>query len=325
MAGFQEFPIEENIETGQRQQWNGTTWLDLPNAKAAGAAYLPQGRTATPSPSAEAGFRKYQEGQLASVAQARDATAQSRRVEGLLANQETGGMYAVPILGDIAGAFDPEIRELNAWSSASARAKRTPGEGATSDFDAKMFLAQAPGKDKPTATNKALLRADRLRADQTIQRQEMADWWHQNYGAIDGFEEAWSRYRDANEIFDRRSEQLGRPILNEKRRNWREYYGAVRGPMDARPSAPLQDMQQEQFRGEKARLKQSTTPLDTGQLSAAAQKTVSLMRGSKQPSGTPSNPWVPVSQSDMNWLKKNAAGSSFINPATGKVLTVGGE
>lgn len=243
-----DYPIAVNPTTGQRRQWNGQLWVDLPDTHAPGASYLPQGGQFGKDVSEAANFNKWRQTQEQGVNNARNAVAQDREMEGLLTRQKTGGALALPVIGDAMALFDPELRRMESLQSEAARSKRTPGEGTISDFDARMFLQQVYGKGQPTATNRAIIQAGRLRSDAVIQRRQMADWYYSTYGSMRGFDEAWDRYADDNPIFDPASEAAGRPILNAGRKNWRQYYGAARGMGDERPSQAQADIQRAEAR-----------------------------------------------------------------------------
>lgn len=294
-------PIAEDAN-GNRIMWNGQQWQQLPNAKAPGSAFLPQSYGA-PDKSEAANFNKWRTDQEPGIQNARAALAQTREMEGLLAKQKTGGIYAVPVIGDVAGMFDPEIRRMEGLQSEAARGKRQPGEGTISDFDAKMFLAQTYGKGQPTETNQAIVRADRLRADAAIQKRAMADWYYQTFGNRVGFDEAWDRYSQANPIFSPESEAAGRPILNEGRQNWREYFGAVRTAADRTPTQAEQDIRR---KGGGAKKPEGWSQgLPQAQLKAAK-----LFSGSKAQGGSKANPFVPESLQEFN---KIPAGAYFID------------
>lgn len=210
-----------------------------------GVNYLPRG----PLPggkSEEAYYRTYRQEDNAAVGAARQGAAAARRAEGLIARQErqrqgTGGIYGVPVVGSIAGWLDPEIRELDAIQAQAARQNRQPGEGAVSDFDAQQFVSMTYGKDKPIATNRALIQARRVADDAVIQRRQFAEWYFNNYGSLSGSEEAWDRYAQDNPIFDPSSQSAGTPRLNGRRQQWREYFGVVRTAADRRPTQSAAD------------------------------------------------------------------------------------
>lgn len=314
------YPVAENPTTGERKQWNGSAWVQLPSGRAPGSAFLPPAGQFGKDPSEAANFNKWRQTQDSGVTNARSAMAQDREMEGLLARQKTGGMYALPVVGGALGMFDPEIRRIEALSSESARSKRTPGEGTISDFDARMFQQQVPGRAQPTQTNRAIIQADRLRSDAVLQRREMADWYYQTFGHSRGFEEAWDRYAQANPIFDPASESEGRPILNANRQNWRQFFGGVRGPGDERGTQAESDVRRAATLQSKERLGQSTKPLDMQRVTPAALKTAQIYRNTKAPSGTKANPWLPVTEEEFNRIPAGRDGGWYINPADGRVL-----
>lgn len=214
-----------------RASWEPVSDSLRPLTAGPGARYLPS-RVAPRDKSEDAYFRQWRQTDDPSVGQARAALGDDRRMEALLGRQKTGGVYSIPVLGGIVGAFDPEIREMDALQAKVARQNRTPGEGAISDFDANQFLKMSYGKDKPTETNQALIRARRMANDATIQRRQFGEWYKGRYNSLNGMPEAWDRYAQDNPIFS------GEGMLNSKRMEWRSYFGAGG---DARPGAASQD------------------------------------------------------------------------------------
>lgn len=297
MAG----PIAED-DQGNRIMWNGQQWQSLPNAKAPGARYLPQSYGA-PDKSEAANFNKWRSDQEPGINNARSTIAQTREMEGLLQRQKTGGIYAVPVIGDVAGMFDPEIRRMEGLSSEAARSKRQPGEGTISDFDARMFQAQVFGKAQPTEVNRAIIRANRLAADAAIQKRAFADAYYQTFGNRVGFDEAWDRYSQENPIFSPESEAAGRPILNPNRQNWREYFGMVRTAGDKTPTQAESDLRRTS--GTKKKPEGWTAGLP-----AAQRKAALLYKGATGKAGSKANPFVPASLAEF---QKIPPGSYFID------------
>lgn len=283
--------------------WNGQQWQQLPNARAPGARYLPQSY-GTPDKSEAANFNDWRKEQDVGVNNARNSLAQAREMEGLMSRQDTGGVYAVPVIGDLVGMFDPEIRRMDALQTSAARSKRQPGEGAVSDFDGRQFLKMTYGKDQPTETNQMIIRAERMAAENAIQRRAMGDWYYQTFGNRVGFDEAWDRYINDNPIFSPESETLGRPILNQGRQNWREYFGAVRSEGDRTPSAAVRDI----GRSDGGRKKKPEGW--TAGLPAAQRKAALLYKGATGKAGSKANPFVPASLAEF---QKIPPGSYFID------------
>ncbi len=204
-------------------------------AEPPGARLLPRGRATGDRRSEEAYWgRRRTQGDPA-VTQAEQGVAASRRAEGLLARQEaqgqgTGGIYGIPFIGPVAGFLDPEIRELNALQARQARLERQPGEGAISDFDAAQFVAMTYGADKPMDTNRALIQAQRVINDATLQKREFDEWYFGQYGTTAGSQEAWRVYAQENPIFDPASQRGEGPAqLNRGRQNWRQYFTGEQG------------------------------------------------------------------------------------------------
>ncbi len=298
--------IIEN-DRGDRLQLQDGAWVPLPNARAPGAAYLGDA-AGKPDKSEAAYFNKFRQTDDPGLNGARSGVAQARRMEGLLAKQKTGGVYSIPMLGSVVGAFDPEIREMDALQSEAARSKRQPGEGAISDFDAKQFLAMTYGKDKPTETNRAIIQAQRLADDSRIQRRQFMEWHYNTYGKASGAEEAWDRYAQDNPIFDPASQSEGAPRLNTGRQNWRQYFGSTRGPGDGRGTQAETDTR----RASGAKPDGWTGQLPKPQLAAAK-----LYAGAKGQGGTRANPFVPSTAEEFDGLPP---GSAYID-TDGRVKT----
>lgn len=292
-------PIAQD-DNGNRKMWDGQSWIDLPNSRAAGGAYLPQS-FGKPDKSEAAYYNAWRKEQDPAYTNAQDSLRDSREMEGLLTKQKTGGIYAVPVVGDVAGVFDPEIRRMDSLSSAAARHKRQPGEGTISDFDAKMFQQQVYSKAQPTETNKMIILADRQAASNGIARREFNDWFYQTYGSRVGADEAWGKYVQANPIFDPNAASQRRTQLNPNRQQWRQYFGAVRGDMDARPGVAEADIQRSQGK----RPQGWSQSLPKPQLKAAM-----LFKGSKAPAGSAQNPYVPQNADEF---RKLPSGSRYID------------
>jgi hypothetical protein len=295
--------IIEN-DAGDRLQLVEGQWRPLANSRAPGATYLPPTSGGDPDKSEAAYWRKYKEADDPTYRSALDGVATARRAEGLLTRQKTGGMYAVPVVGSVMGMFDPEIRELDSIQAKNARQQRTPGEGATSDFDARQFMNMVYGKDKPTETNRAIIQAQRVGNDATIQRRNFMDWYVGTYGTTNGAPEAWSRYAEDNPIFDARSESTGQPALNPTRANWREYFGAVRGPGDKRATQAEADTRRASGAAPQRQ------PGWSRSLPDPQRKAAMMFQGSKAASGTKGNPFVPA---NANQFKNIPAGSWYLD------------
>lgn len=99
-------------------------------------------------------------------------------------------------------AVTADAAEMDKISIALARKMRQPGEGATSDFDAKSFQKATMSRDKPLLTN------ENVAAGIIAQKQNQIDYhaFRRDYleqnGTLDGSFNAWKSYLEANPIFD---------------------------------------------------------------------------------------------------------------------------
>lgn len=82
---------------------------------------------------------------------AKAALNDMRRFGELNREQSSGG-----IIDKIPWTFDPEAQEMDAITARLAPNQRPQGSGATSDFDAKMYLRGVPSRDKSPETNKSI-------------------------------------------------------------------------------------------------------------------------------------------------------------------------
>lgn len=318
-------PIIVENDAGDRLQLVDGAWKPLANARAPGSAYLPS-MAGGSDKSEDAYYRGLREKEDEGVRNAGVGIRNARRAEGLLTRQKTGGIYGVPVLGAVAGFMDPEIRELDAIQSETARSKRQPGEGAISDFDAAQFMAMTYGRDKPTETNRALIQAQRLANDASLQKRDFSDWYFGTYGNTRGMAEAWGRYAQDNPIFDPQSEAEGAPRLNASRKQWREYFGSVRSEGDRRPSQAAEDARRADERRNRGYAvnadgrRIAKAPGFTSKLPPAQRAAAMMFKGAKAPSGQKANPYVPTNAVEF---KNIPAGAWFVDD-DGKVYQKGG-
>jgi hypothetical protein len=131
----------------------------------------------------------------------RTASALNRFVD--LNQQEPG--TGPNSLGSIAPFFrNSQSQQMAAITADLTPEQREPGSGATSNFDASMFMQALPGLDKSPAANRAISQAHGVRAQLEAQRAQVARAWLET-GSLNGFDAAWSRYAQANPIFDPQS------------------------------------------------------------------------------------------------------------------------
>lgn len=176
------------------------------------------------------------------VSTGRATQADLSRFKNLMNEQETGGIYGVPVIGAVArgigGVFDPQVSEMQAIADKITPTMRQPGSGATSDFDARMFQSATVGVGKPKEANSAIIQAaeasQKLQADLLSFKESYAT---ANGGSLRGADAAWQSYLNANPIFDPSSPK--EPKLNAKRVSFQQFFRAPQQPGKAEaPGAP---------------------------------------------------------------------------------------
>lgn len=162
-----------------------------------------------------------------------------------------GSMGSVDIMG-ITPFRNSESQQMAAIAADLTPEQREAGSGATSDFDARMFMAALPGLDKTPEANRAIAQAYGVRAELYTQRAQVAEAWLES-GSLNGFDGAWSRYVAANPIFDPRSDPSN-PRINPGRQDFITWAQANGVTLGARASEQLQQSQPRRRRWENGRL-----------------------------------------------------------------------
>ena len=130
-----------------------------------------------------------------------------------------------PLVGGVvswATSFSPEAKEMDAITARISRRMRTPGEGQTSDFDAKQFLRATMGRDKPYLTNKNVITGFKAQQQRILERSEFLNDYFSANGHLRGAQSAWSEYLRKNPIFDPKAP--GKYRLNPNRKSYQEYF-----------------------------------------------------------------------------------------------------
>lgn len=141
-----------------------------------------------------------------------------------------------PFMGRVMAISD-RAQEMDAISSKIVPKMREPGSGATSDFDAKMFQTATVGRTKNPVTNEAIARGYAAASQLMEERAAfMRDYLTVN-GHLDGAQNYWRKYVEANPIFDRRS-TADNMMINERRQGYREFFSNTREGVPAAPASP---------------------------------------------------------------------------------------
>lgn len=101
---------------------------------------------------------------------------------------------------------------------------RSKGAGATSDFEARMYLGSGPSSAKTPQENQALIENMRNLAGVQKQYASFLETYLADKGDLQGAEQAWDKYKKDNPLFS--GDQP-----NPNRQNWQEYFqGGANGP-----------------------------------------------------------------------------------------------
>jgi hypothetical protein len=152
-------------------------------------------------------------------------------------SNDTGGFVGSPLVGSIRGMWDAEFKEMQAITAEIAPTLRQPGSGATSDYDAKMFVAGTVGVDKLKETNFAIANGVRKAAQNLIDKANFDRLYAQTYGHLEGADLSWREYLNANPIFD--PKVPGSYVENQNRVDWQTYFKSKLG-VTAAPKAPAE-------------------------------------------------------------------------------------
>lgn len=161
---------------------------------------------------AQADVQRTTEAQAAADRDAATAVQLNRFVE--LNRQEPGtGPNSIGSL--VPFLRNSESQQMEAITADLTPEQREPGSGSTSNFDAGMFRDALPGLNKSPEANRAIAQAYDVRSQLMAQRSQVMQAWLES-GSLSGFDAAWSRYVNANPIFDPQSSPSD-PRINPNR------------------------------------------------------------------------------------------------------------
>lgn len=158
-------------------------------------------------------------------------------------NVDTGGLMGqIPLRG----WFDSDFAELQAIAADLSRKQRQPGEGSSSDFDARMFLRAVPSPNKPYEANLNLANAYKTHKQNQKDKVDFMESYLSANGHLKGFEREWKKYLNANPIFDPASPR--KPMLNSKRQSWQEFFSEQYTPKEAKKASAAIDIDPEDLK-----------------------------------------------------------------------------
>ncbi len=152
----------------------------------------------------------------------------------------TGGMFgpARNALAYVASAFGNEDQTnklasqtlLDSVKPSVVGLAKTPGTGATSDFESKMYLGAGPGSNNTPEANALLTAKAKNLASVNFQYADFLDAYKAEKGTTQGAQKLWQVYKQANPIFDPKTGEI-----NSNRPSWQDF--AQAGGFTGAPSA----------------------------------------------------------------------------------------
>lgn len=113
-------------------------------------------------------------------------------------------------------------QEMDGITAETSRKMRTPGEGSTSDYDAKMFKQGTVSRSKNRKANLNMGTAYKLMRKNEIDRVAFLQGYAAVNGHLRGADGAWKEYLEANPIFD--PKKAGKFIMNPNRLDFQTYF-----------------------------------------------------------------------------------------------------
>lgn len=158
------------------------------------------------------------------VARANQANAELQRFSFLNQTNDTGGVTSSPLIAGLRGYVDSEFKEMQSITARLAPTMRQPGSGAVSDYDAKQFERGTVSVENPRATNENIARGMMVGNQNLIAKAEFERAYFETHRHLQGADQAWKRYLEANPIFDPEA-PAGSMSLNARRQDWRTFFG----------------------------------------------------------------------------------------------------
>lgn len=168
-------------------------------------------------------------------------------------------MLSGPV-GGRAPAMSAEASRMDSISANQSRKMRQPGEGATSDFDARMFLKGTVSREKPLAANEAIAAGAIMAKKNQLEYLEFKRAYLEQNQTLENARDYWKAYLQANPIFDPRSvtrtasgEDTSNLRVNQARKPWREWFKEQMGGAGERQGAAPSGVTREDVLRELAR------------------------------------------------------------------------
>lgn len=151
----------------------------------------------------------------------------AKRFQELNKTTTTGPLMGGGPIGFVRKIGNSDLQEMDALSSKLIPKMREPGSGNTSDFDARMLAKATIGIDKDKKANDSIALGMIAKSQQDQDRSSFLRTYLEGNGTLRGADQAWSKYINANPIFDPQNERV--ISLNRNRVHWRQFFNGNQG------------------------------------------------------------------------------------------------
>jgi hypothetical protein len=170
------------------------------------------------------------EGYKEEVTNAKDAAAAARRFLEI----QAGEPIQQGIIAGMGPAVTAAAKEMDGITGELQPKMRVPGSGTSTDADMRIFRSATLSRDKSKEQNETIAKGLIARAEIATQRQAFLRDYLEVNNHLDGAERQWDNYLAANPIFTKDSTP-NRPVLNEKRKSYQEFFKGGGQPAPTEP------------------------------------------------------------------------------------------
>lgn len=171
---------------GRKVQWDGSNWV--------GVAVAPVATNLAPGMSAQE--QKTISDLRVAAQNIRGALTQAEEFGKLNRDVGSGGIFGIPGVSEVVGAFNPKVSAMQGLSNAMIPGMHTT-PGPMTDADAKLYKSAIPNPNLPGPANKRL-RDDIARREQIASaRVAFFEKWAATRGNLNGAETAFNKFWDS--------------------------------------------------------------------------------------------------------------------------------
>jgi hypothetical protein len=154
-----------------------------------------------------------------------------RQAEEFLALNQQNQSITGPNMGKLPLMVLPQDAEaMDKIAIGLSRKLRQPGEGTMSNFDAqqfgKAFMSRSNTYDVNSNIGKGFIASKQLE----LERRDFFNQYAEQWGTLQGAQRYWSKYLEANPIFDREKTKGLKITFNPDRMGWQDYFRQEMSP-----------------------------------------------------------------------------------------------